>query len=59
MVEQQCTAAERTAGRIDADRYQAALRELMLHQKAWWMVGADSGQWYVREGDQWVARLRR
>ncbi|MBK8768242.1 MAG: hypothetical protein IPM01_28110, partial [Burkholderiaceae bacterium] len=50
MVEQQVARlrAERTAGRIDADRYQAALRELMLHHEGrWWMVGADSGQWYV------------
>jgi WD40 repeat protein len=47
--------AEVAAGRLDRDRFHSALRELMFqHEGRWWMIGADSGKWYVRDENKWV-----
>jgi WD40 repeat protein len=46
---------ERKSGRLGQDGYKAALSALMLqHEGRWWMLGAESGQWYVNECGRWV-----
>lgn len=51
----------RLRGQFDTDRlsheqFDAALRELMIQdeQGRYWMIGADSGQWYFYDGTKWV-----
>jgi hypothetical protein len=44
------------AGRITTDQFEAALKELIVedaHGK-FWMLGADSGKWYLHDGQAWV-----
>ena len=45
-----------TAGRITREQFDAAIKELMVQdaQGRWWMLGADSGKWYVHDGTTWV-----
>lgn len=42
---------------IDAD-YEAALKQLIIQDEtgADWMIGAETGQWYRYDGQQWVRR---
>jgi uncharacterized RDD family membrane protein YckC len=44
------------AGRITQSGFDAAIKELMLQdvQGRYWMLGADSGKWYVYDGQAWV-----
>ncbi len=44
------------AKRITQEQYEAALKELMVQdaQGRYWMLGAQSGAWYVYDGQQWV-----
>jgi hypothetical protein len=44
------------AGRITREQFDAALKNLMVQdaQGRWWMMGADSGKWYVSDGQNWV-----
>ncbi len=44
------------AGRITKDEFEAALKALMFQdlQGRHWMIGADSGTWYVYDGKQWT-----
>lgn len=44
------------AGRITRAQFEAALKNLMLQdaQGRWWMLGVDSGKWYVNDGKNWV-----
>jgi len=44
------------AGRITAEQFEVALKDLMIEdtQGRYWMLGADSGQWYVHDGQAWV-----
>jgi len=39
------------AGRLTRDEFDAALKDLMVEdeQGRFWMLGADSGKWYVHE----------
>jgi tetratricopeptide (TPR) repeat protein len=45
------------AGRITQAQFDAALKDLMFQdaQGRYWMIGAESGDWYVHDGKQWVA----
>lgn len=44
------------AGRLDAEQFDAALRELMVEdaEGRTWMLGANSARWYFYDGAQWV-----
>ncbi|MBI4672563.1 MAG: hypothetical protein HY741_12970 [Chloroflexi bacterium] len=44
------------AGRITREQFDAALKSLMFQdaQGRWWMMGADSGKWFVHDGQTWV-----
>lgn len=44
-------------GHLSAAQFDAALRELTVRDAAgrYWMLGANSGQWYYFDGDLWVA----
>ena len=41
---------------ITPEQFDSALKTLMVRdaQGRYWMPGADSGQWYVHDGQQWV-----
>lgn len=43
-------------GRITHEQFEAQLRELMVQdaQGRYWMLGADSGKWYRRDGETWT-----
>lgn len=45
-----------SAGRITQDQYDAKLRELMVQdpEGRYWMIGGDSGKWYVHDGASWT-----
>jgi len=44
------------AGRITQPQFEAALKDLMVQdaQSRYWMIGADTGKWYVHDGKSWV-----
>lgn len=44
------------AGRITHEQFEAALKESLVEddQGRYWMLGVDSGKWYVHEGENWV-----
>ncbi len=44
------------AGRITREQFDAALKQLMIPdaQGRHWMIGPDSGKWYVHDGQNWV-----
>lgn len=43
------------AGRISAAQFEAALLEMMVeHEHRFWMLGANSGRWYVHDGTAWT-----
>lgn len=46
------------AGTVDDATYQAALQNLIVQDQAGghWMLGADDGEWYWHDGQQWVRR---
>ncbi|MGB8646708.1 MAG: hypothetical protein WCF84_15820 [Anaerolineae bacterium] len=43
-------------GRVTHEQFEAALKDLMFQdvQGRWWMLGAETGQWHVYDGQQWV-----
>ncbi len=43
-------------GRVTREQFDAALKQLMIQdaQGRFWMLGADSGRWYVHDGQNWV-----
>ena len=43
-------------GRITPEQFDTAVKELMIQdaQKRYWMLGPDSGKWYVHDGKTWV-----
>jgi hypothetical protein len=45
-----------SAGRITQEQFQAALRDLMIRDAKgrYWMLGVESGKWFVHEGQTWV-----
>ena len=44
------------AGRITHEQFEAALKDLMIRdpQGRYWMLGVDSGKWFVHNGQTWV-----
>jgi len=46
------------AGELDDAAYDAALQKLIVEDSSggYWMLGADSGEWYWYDGQQWVRR---
>ncbi len=44
------------AKRITQEQFEAALKALMFQdaQGRYWMIGADTGKWYVHDGQNWV-----
>ncbi len=44
------------AGRMSQQQFDAALKRLVFQdvQGRYWMLGADSGKWYVHDGQTWV-----
>jgi hypothetical protein len=43
-------------GHITREQFDAAIKELMVQdaQGRYWMLGADSGKWFVHDGQNWV-----
>jgi predicted amidophosphoribosyltransferase len=47
--------SEFSAGRITCEQFDSALKDLMIeHGGRYWMLGANSGKWYVHNGKNWV-----
>lgn len=46
------------AGELDAAAYEAELQKLVIEDGAggYWMLGANSGEWYWYDGQQWMRR---
>lgn len=44
-------------GRIGKNLFELALKDMAVQdtQGRWWMIGADSGNWYMHDGKSWVA----
>ena len=50
---------EHRAGRLSDDAFAEALKaQTLQHDGRWWMVGADSGDWYVHDGARWKRQNR-
>ncbi len=45
-----------STGRITREQFESALHALMFSdaQGRYWMIGADSGEWFVHDGAQWI-----
>lgn len=45
-----------SAGAVDEASFKAKLHDLMVQDKEerWWMIGYDTGQWYVHDGQTWT-----
>lgn len=45
-----------STGRLTREQFENALRELMIADAngRYWMLGTDTGKWYVHDGGQWV-----
>jgi hypothetical protein len=45
-----------SAGMLDETAFKARLNELMVQdgEGRWWMIGYETGQWYVHDGSAWV-----
>jgi hypothetical protein len=48
--------AQYDAGDLSQTDYTARLRNLMVAdgEGRWWMLGVETGQWYVHDGEKWV-----
>jgi hypothetical protein len=48
--------AQYDAGDLSEADFKARLQNLMLQDEEgrWWMIGYESGQWYVHDGQAWV-----
>ncbi len=48
--------AQFDAGALSEADFKARLRDLMIEddQGRWWIIGHETGQWYVSDGEQWV-----
>ena len=47
------------AGRLTEEQFKARLKELMVQdeQGTWWMMGAETGNWYRYDGTNWVQAI--
>lgn len=45
-----------TTGELSEADFKARLQDLMIEddQGRWWIIGYETGQWYVSEGEQWT-----
>jgi MFS family permease len=50
--------AQLESGALTEQEFGAQLEGLMIEddQGQWWTIGAETGQWYWHDGEQWVAR---
>lgn len=48
--------AQYDAGQLTEDRMRAALSDLMVQddQGRWWVLGYETGAWYVHDGEKWI-----
>jgi hypothetical protein len=48
--------AQFARGDLTEAEFKAQLEELMIEDEGgrWWMLGYETGQWYVHDGEQWV-----
>ncbi len=48
--------AQYDAGALTEANFKARLQDLMIQdeQGRWWMIGYETGQWYVHDGEKWV-----
>ena len=48
--------AQYDAGDLSETDFKARLQDLMIQdeQGRWWMIGYETGQWYVHDGEKWV-----
>ncbi len=48
--------AQYDAGALTEADFKARLQDLMVQdeQGRWWMIGYETGQWYVHDGEKWV-----
>lgn len=48
--------AQLSAGQMTREQFEAALQAQMIldAQGRYWMIGAESGRWYVHDGQNWV-----
>ena len=48
--------AQLTAGQMTREQFEAALQKLMVQDDSgrYWMMGAESGRWYVYDNQKWV-----
>jgi Tol biopolymer transport system component len=48
--------AQYDAGQLSEERMRAALSDLMVQdeQGRWWVLGYETGAWYVHDGEKWV-----
>jgi hypothetical protein len=45
-----------STGRITQEEFEQQMRDLMVEDSKgrYWMLGADTGKWYVHQGDDWI-----
>ena len=48
--------AQYDAGALSEADFKARLQDLMIQdeQGRWWMIGYETGQWYVHDGEKWA-----
>jgi len=48
--------AQYDAGQLSEERMRAALSDLMVQddQGRWWVLGYETGTWYVHDGEKWI-----
>jgi hypothetical protein len=48
--------AQFESGALTEEEFKAQLEELMIEdeQGRWWIIGYETGQWYVHDGEKWV-----
>ncbi len=48
-----------SAGRMSHEQFEAALKDLMTQdaQGRYWMIGVDTGKWYMYDGQTWVEAM--
>lgn len=44
------------AGKLSEEDFKALLKDKMIQddEGRWWMIGSETGQWFVHEGENWV-----
>lgn len=57
-VQYQTLKSQLASGALTVEQFESALQGLMIldEQGRYWMMGAESGRWYVYEGQNWIQR---